>query len=493
MVRREKSIRFVLLFCVFLFILVFFTKVHPIVISTTDDYFGFANHRQVLPTWRGSEPIRVFGAVFLPLVSQVMSLFYRVFGGNLFDYLTFGWALCVAGAMTGLTAVLYCLFRKAGVSPLLACVGLVFFLLMHFWIFKKQGQDGNTYMLHSVYACTYFIYVIPNLLNAILVLWLHSDKDLHDLFKPGKYLKKSLFVFAAYFCIHSNIWAGAILASYLGMRLITDIISGIRTKVPFGKWIHSNSTILLLILMWLVSQVFEMNGQRAAGIGQSALGGLSGVLKTAMDTFGKVNLRYIFFCGIIVVGGMIAFFARRDKGTLSGIGKLFFALVLFIVYFLLSCSKLQQYNEYVVRPDVFYGAFFFGSLIVLLCLFELMRRFPIGKLVLPLALLFVLVDCNSMGKAYQDSVVNKLGETAETHSRINQDILLQMQQAEADGLKEAKIYVPAYNHPENWPYATYATEQISKGFYKLGAMKEEIYIELVPDPEKNKEFGLDVP
>ena len=58
-------------------------------------------------------------------------------------------------------------------------------------------------------------------------------------------------------------------------------------------------------------------------------------------------------------------------------------------------------------------------------------------------------------------------------------------------MRETKVYVPDYGNADNWPYATYGDEQISKCFYKFGALKEEITItEIVPDWRKNKEFGI---
>ena len=164
-------------------------------------------------------------------------------------------------------------------------------------------------------------------------------------------------------------------------------------------------------------------------------------------------------------------------------------LGLCVVYLLLSCSIMSA--DYLLRPDVFYGAFFFGMLIVLRCLFELLRRFPVGKLVLPLLLLFILVECNSMGRTYRDSVTHYMGESVESHRRINQDILDQLQKAEAAGEKETVVILPDYGNGENWPYSKYAGEQIAKCLYKYGALKEEIRItEMIPDPAKNAELGI---
>lgn len=489
---KNRWMGFALIAMTFLFFLFFFTKLYPIVISNVDDYYCFANHRQIFPIWHGSEPIRVFPEVFMALSAQGMSVFYRIFGGNIFDYLTFGWAACVAAAMAGLVGILYRLLRKSGASALLTCAGLIVFLLMHFWIFKQKQQDGNIYMLHTVYACTYFYYVIPNLMNAILVLWIHTDPDLYELFRPGKYLKKGFFVLFAYLCIFSNLWAGAILAAYLGVRLVTDGISAIRNKREFRRWFADNYLILLLTVVWLISQVFEINGTRAAGIGLNLADQIGAIWQSAIGMFREVNTRYLLFCGLVVAGGLISFIIRKDGKILAFIGKFAVALVLFLAYYLLSCAKVGTY--YVNRPDVFYGAFFFGAVIVLTCLFELLRRFPVGKLILPLLLIAILIDCNSMGKTYQDSIVCYRGETVELHRKINQDILNQLQEAEAAGLKETKIYVPDYGNVDNWPYADYMGEQAAKSFYKFGALKEEITItEVVPSQEKKRELGVGDP
>ena len=69
----------------------------------------------------------------------------------------------------------------------------IFFLLSHFWIFRIDYQM-NDYMLRTSDACTYFFYVIPNLMNATAVLRLEADPPLRNL-RPSNtsYLKKSVF------------------------------------------------------------------------------------------------------------------------------------------------------------------------------------------------------------------------------------------------------------------------------------------------------------
>lgn len=256
-------------------------------------------------------------------------------------------------------------------------------------------------------------------------------------------------------------------------------------------WLRGNYLILLLTLLWLVSQIFEINGTRASGIGMNIADNFGVIWDRSIEMFREVNMRYMLFSGFLIAGGLVSFIIRKDQKSLAFIGKLFAATVLFILYYLLSCSKV---GTYYVRPDVFYGAFFFGAVIVLLCFFELLRRFPAGKLILPLLLIAIFIDCNSMGRTYQDSIVSYRGETVALHNRVNQDILDQLLDAEKAGLKETKIYVPDYGNADNWPYADYMGEQVAKSFYKFGALKEEIVItEVVPSREKKEELGVGDP
>ena len=244
--------------------------------------------------------------------------------------------------------------------------------------------------------------------------------------------------------------------------------------------------LLLLTVIWVAAQVFETSGSRAAAVEGNIWESFGQIWAVMMRTLRTVNTRYLLFCGLVVAGGLVSFFVRKDRESLGFIGRMALALLLVIAYLLFSCAKTGA--GYAARPDVFYGAFFFGAIPVLFCLFELLRRFPVGKLILPLLILFILVDCNSMGRTWRDSIN---GESVEANNRINQDILDQLKQAEAAGLKGTVVYIPKYESPGNMPYNTDAGEQIAKCLYKFGALKEEIVItEMVPDPAKNAELRI---
>ena len=56
---------------IFVFVLMFFTQIHPIIIFDTDDWCYAYIHRSALPLWKAWNPIRIFPEVFMPLVSMI--------------------------------------------------------------------------------------------------------------------------------------------------------------------------------------------------------------------------------------------------------------------------------------------------------------------------------------------------------------------------------------------------------------------------------------
>ena len=185
---KEKIRFYTFVMLVFTFFFVFFFYFHPITLSDTDDWIFLTHHRDAWPVWKGWNPVRIFAEVTIPAISAASAMLFYPITGNIFVSLSIGYASCVAAAVAGLTTALYIVIRRKN-SQLTAIGVCLFFLICHFWIFRTKYQD-NDYMLRTADACTVFFYVIPNLLNAILVLWLEEDDELiHWNFGSNRYAK----------------------------------------------------------------------------------------------------------------------------------------------------------------------------------------------------------------------------------------------------------------------------------------------------------------
>ena len=480
--KRKSMVLTVFLIAVFLFFLLFYTRCYPILPSDMDDWAYLYPRRLAVPIWKAWNPIRIFAEVGMPAVSMISSVVFKPFTGNVFDAMMIGFALCMATAITGLLFAICKMLQKKKCPIAQVLFWAAFFLLSHFWIFRTEYQQ-NDYMLRTGDACTYFFYVIPNLMNATAVLWLEADPGLRDL-RPskGSCLKKSVFFLIAYFCIFSNIWAGMILAAYLGSAMIFHTISAARDKKRLQEWLSENSMLLLLIVIWLVSQVFELNGMRAAEGAENQHLELRESLAAIPLVLKGMNRRYMFTTGMLfAVGGMVLLHAK-NKEKIQEICRWGAASLLAFLYLVLSCGKVGA--SYIRRPDVFYGVFFFCSVLVILTGSAMIKRFSLVKLVLPLALVIILSDCNSPGKTWRYS--NFMGLPPRIVNNINNDIVSQLRQAEREGKDSTTVFIPALEGEDNGLYNVRATEIVGETMWKLGVLERNIVVDyLVPTEEKN--------
>ena len=481
--KRRKMILLGFLLSVFLFFLLFYTASHPILPSDMDDWAYMYPRRLAVPIWKTWNPIRVFAEVAMPAVSVFSSIVFMPVTGNIFSAMMIGYALCMAAGMTALLYGLCIVLRRKQYTFLQTLFWACFFLLSHFWIFRTQYQ-GNDYMLRTGDACTYFFYVIPNLLNATAVLWLEADPDLGSLHPLGSYLKKSLFLLLAYFCIFSNIWAGMILAAYIGSILIFHVASAIRGKKSFQTWFSENSLYLLLLTVWLVSQVFELNGMRAHEIleEQNYADNVIKTLNMIPGLLKAMNRRYAFTIGVLFAGGFIALLRAKDRATMRTVSIWGLASVFGALYLVLSCSKVAP--NYIRRPDVFYGLFFFCSVIVILAGGAMIRKISFVKLFLPIVLMIILSDCSSPGRTWMEC--NGHGMSTRIVNNINNDIVKQLKEAEQNGLDSTVIFVPDFEVEDNGLYHIKATEIVGETMWKLGVLERNIIVDrIVPSKDKN--------
>jgi len=476
---RTSFLTFILL--VFSFFFIFFFYLHPISISDTDDWIFLTYHRDAWPIWGGWNPIRVFAEVTIPAISSASAVLIYPVIGNIFTSLSLGYAVCIAAAVTCLAFALYRLNKK-NLSVFGAIAVTVFFLACHFWIFRTAYQD-NDYMLRTADACTVFYYVIPNLLNAVLVLWMEMDSELVKWDSGDKrYAKKSLFVLLVYFCIFSNIWAGMIIAAYVGSRLLFSLRPLLQKQKKLTDWLTENRILLILIAIWIVSQIFEMNGGRADMVEKEISKEIGLTITTLLRTARSMNRKFAAVIIALLLIGIAVQIMERKKEELKTTA--FWGTCFFIscIYLILSCSKVG--HGFAARPDVFYGLFFFGLMAVVVNAVYLSGKYQKTKVLILLLLLIILNDCSSGGRTFRES--NMLNLSPRIINNINNDIVDQLMEAEDLGLSHTEIKVPVFDDEDNWPYAVYATDALGESMWKLHVIEQNVRVDsIIPSSEKD--------
>lgn len=491
--QRFTSIAVVLL--TFGYFMVFLTKMHPIALFDTDSWRYAYYHRHPWPLWGDWNPTRVFPEVVMPLVSQFSACVIYPIVHDYFFSLTIGYAIAVSATIALLTWMVFQHFRKEDSNSFESIALTSLFLICHF-LFLRSAKQDNKYMLLTDNTCTYFYYVIPNLLNCVLVFWLMDDPKLFNFFSPGYYLRKSLFVLFVYFCVFSNLWGSMISGIYAGVVLLVSLI---KTNKKNKHWIidflKKNDVLLLLLALWFLAQLFEFNGGRADNvITKNNLStfhdywkAILQTLTTAGTVLPTISGTFLWMAAILCVGGIAVTIWKKQWHEMTLALYALIIALLTAVYLILSCAVSEP--PYIARPDTFYGFFFYIVLILLVAFRQIMRHLNRIRIIVPLCLAILACECNTSSVTFQNSMYFNL--PAEVCYRVDNDILQQLQRAVEAGKKSTVLYIPQFDIVDNYPLATYGKSFFPTHLYKQGVLSRNIKVKkIVPTKDKNKELQV---
>ncbi len=83
---KNKVVEKIFFFGIFCFFVLFFTRVHPILISDTDDWYYVYLTRHAIPIPHSWNPARIFAETIMPLVSIVSCKIFGIFSSDFSFY-----------------------------------------------------------------------------------------------------------------------------------------------------------------------------------------------------------------------------------------------------------------------------------------------------------------------------------------------------------------------------------------------------------------------
>lgn len=462
-----------LLSSVFFFFVIFFYKIHPLVIFDTDDWTYSYFQRNMALEWRGWNPSRVLPEVLMPLVTLAGNFVFGLFIPDHFRAISMGYAVTLSLFITVMCYFLYRLLEKSNGKLVL----LLYFLICHFWIYRILPHE-NQYMFRTVNVTCVFFYVIPNLLNCILVLWImqmqKSSGFVLEGFLQMSSAKKSAFVFFTFWAIYSNLWASICLAVYVSVIALFDGIHMLLEKnFSLIKYLKKHVIEICIVILWAIQQVYELNGGRAAGINLGPYTqSLLNTLNICHDLLRGLNTYFILSAiGIFLLAAAIIVI-HKDKKAARSLLILLTSVFIVGLYLILSCARTGW--TYLARPDVQYCGFFFAMLILILSVDTVFQYFSAAKTLMPLLLAFAVCNCNTEGRTYLDSTMGNY--PPEACIRVCNDIMQQFLDVDAAGKTDIIVEVPYFQSENNWPIASYAAGRFSSYFYKMGITEKMIHV-----------------
>lgn len=459
---------------IFLFLLLFYTELHPILITTPDDWHYFSSARDLLPDLNAHNPARLFPEVFPAIVAIFSIELLRPLEIDIITAFAYGTAFVLSLTICIYLYNFYLLVKRLlGGDNINNYFVTLFFLLFHYLAFRKW-PDNNIYLLGSFSLTCYYFYTIPILLNVSFVMYfIHSNLlDKLNLYSPWKI--GFLFV-GIYLCIFSNLYSAIILSSFVFIRLIFCVIYSNNTITYSLK---QNKTSLLILVLFLLSMCFEAFGENAQNLttgDQSYFNELSRTVALYLSIPHRMDFAFKIFA---LACFFLYFYLYRLTHAKQIIVIFANWLCINLFYILISARAIP---DYVVWQDRILAemVWLIGGLAV--CIGLCASRIEKIKAIVPFVFLLLLCHTNTNKRTFND--VYGLDD----YSEMNKKILSITREADLAGKDTISLFVPYNNQPAsglNWPFCMYLGHHISSTLYSFRHIRRPICINIVP--VKNK-------
>ena len=468
----------------FLILVLFFTKITPLVVFDSDDWLYVSYTRMPVPIWGHWNPSRILPELLMPFVSSLGVFVLYPLTGNYMASLTFAFAVVVSLVVVAYICAAYKLVRnKMKIGSWLAFGISIVFLILHFLIFKVNELQ-NLYLLYASDVTCYFYYTIPSLLSFILIAVLELHPEWCDLTNGRFRAQKALVLLAAYLLIYSNLYCSYLFTLWCGLRILLKIKKPFSLKKLVGKSVFE----CLVILAWLVSLVFELSGGRAQDFSEKSI---AEKLAQAIMNFAKIQYSPVFLIFALVciaAGGILLFRNRKEEQTRTTLKNLAYMLVFFALsmVYLVLLSAVTGPN-YIARPEVLLGAYTWGLGILGVLLAYILKKVPAIKLLLPAAIFLLFFELNCYGRAFR---ANDYGNVnVDTMADIGNNMVQQFIDATEKGEDCLELHIPDLGG--KWPLPQeYIGERISHTLYKHRVIPYEIDTVVVLDDSFNAKYRI---
>lgn len=476
---------------------IFFTRISPLVPFDADDWLFSGTMRGPYPLWGAFNPTRVLPEILDPLGGSIAAFCVYPFTKDYVGSITIVQSLITSIFVVAMFYGFFLLLvKKFKYSDNVAILSEAVFFLSFFLLFKHINMPSYTGFWTVDIACVFF-YLIPGLLNALLLFKIDQSNDFGAEFNNFSNKKKGIFLALLYFALFSNSQFNIIIATTSFCLLLRSMYANKRNffKIKYLKkaWIY-----LLILFTWLLTIIFDLYGERAKGLGagnQSSmhdkLAIVLGYFKGLLSSFNKKFVVLLFLVVLFAVISMLISKNNSQKERDNFISLIIInivSLVLSLFYLLLAYFKAIP--RYAGRPDAMWPIIFYLLFIFGLSAAYLINKFSIARVISPLVIAiscFVAFNFSCPPIPSISGLTTNM--TAKTAKSIDNYIIEQVVEADKDGKAKAIVSVPrgAVND-NNWPQSYYMAPALSQCLYTHHIINNRINVIFEPSLKVNKHF-----
>ena len=457
---------------IFLSLVIFYLKVNPMYIFDTDDWLNIIPSRTILPQWKGWNPGKATPEVILPVMTILSKFLVYPFTKNIIDATAIVYGIFVAILVSVLFYQLLKIYDIDNKDSCLYVILLFVFLLELF----DRGDSKITSVFASVNVTCVFNFLVPNVMNMILVCKLiQIDEGIVDI-DNTQYTKIGVYLLYIYLCMFSNLYSNVLPVIYASMTLIQYVINKKKNK----KLFLING---IIILLWVVCAFYEYNGGRATQIGDDSwLVHILDCVITIWNVFKSIKpiVRNMMLTTIV-----IAVVLKSDRKKLLKLG---ICQVLTVFYYVLLEAKAGSHMS---EGSTRLSLVFYVVMMFVISLKIIYQNSPLNKLLMVVCpFLICLLLSNFFLTIFNIRSMNFNNLDPQIAYNISNDMIEQYEIAAENGENMVEIHIPDFYSDDNWPIAIYGADRFSKAMFYYGDGGNYIEVSFAVDREKNKQFKI---
>jgi len=482
-------------------------RLYPIIPGIGDDWTYLALWRSLLPSTTQWNPARILPEFLMPLSGYFAAYILRPLCG--LDYLQsliFTCSGLAMGAQLTLNAFVYRFFYTVTRERFPALCGLLLFNVVFFQaredglplVFHSAGSLWPTSSLWMHTATQLFAYILPNILNAVLLIILCqaflSDKDntesVFDMPATLLVMQKHKATLTcgfilAYFAQFSMTISSAISAIPAGCLLLFRLIQyaknadGKLFRTVAHRFTFLDMCCFMLVAFWFIAAAYDLCGGRYAELSDFPHKQFSflAILISNSHVFPRQTLQALIF--LIAVN---TFLEARDKKNCNekkpgGNTVLFFSMWIALSFFLILTLNILIF--YLTNKGMdhrfLFGMRLYIYIAFIVNLLFLQKRIPQITLCIPFLILLyftgAMTDAPWVKRPMQDDYKRQL-------------IMREWIDATVEADRAGKSHVTLYKVPDGWPYTyEWYSKRFSLTLFRHGITSKlmTIHIEIIAD------------
>lgn len=453
-------------------ILVFFYCIHPLILFDTDDWQYSHQVRNMIPQISAWNPARVLPEILMPLVSYISGYLFYPIMQNFVMSLALGYAMVLSLFIVSYFYLAYRLLRQRGEFKDFQAMALTtLFIILHFLVYRI-GYSDNEHAFYSFNITCYFFYIIPTLLNVILILYFELQgrvfiKDCH--------LRNGGVLLLIYLAIYSNLFNSCLLPIWCGVKCLTRWM---REKRISQEVLRESAGYILVIAMWLISMVYELSGGRADSLENRFT---ATYLLECANTFVRRYHDLNHLIAMMIVLCLIFHVSQALRGKKEYIEPVLQLVAIYViagVYLVLLCARV---NAWYLNSTTYINTTLVLMLFIYYSIGSCIQEYPQINVLIPLVIGMLFFNINTNGDTNHTFKDSNLINNATYAYKCSTYLVNSIRDADEAGITELEIHIPKLNDGDNWPLATYGGNNFSTSLYQHGIIGSRIDVTLIAD------------